>query len=234
MEVRTNMNQYVTGAVIKELREKNKMTQRELAEKLGVSDKSVSKWENSRGFPDITLLEPIANVFRISVTELISGNTIHNANISANMLRSKLYVCPICGNVIHSMGEAAIHCHGIQLMPLEAESTDERHMIFIERSWDEYYVRIDHSMTKRHFISFVAAASSDEMQMVKLYPEGNAEARFKIRGVKRIFFYCNRDGLFSIDPIKGIDDKESGYDDSQERRELEKVADMLFSKGLGR
>ena len=228
------MNQYVTGAVIKELREKNKMTQRELAEKLGVSDKSVSKWENSRGFPDITLLEPIANVFRISVTELISGNTIHNANISANMLRSKLYVCPICGNVIHSMGEAAIHCHGIQLMPLEAESTDERHMIFIERSWDEYYVRIDHSMTKRHFISFVAAASSDEMQMVKLYPEGNAEARFKIRGVKRIFFYCNRDGLFSIDPIKGIDDKESGYDDSQERRELEKVADMLFSKGLGR
>lgn len=234
MEVRTNMNQYVTGAVIKEVREKNKMTQRELAEKLGVSDKSVSKWENSRGFPDITLLEPIANVFRISVTELISGNTIHNANISANMLRSKFYVCPICGNVIHSMGEAAIHCDGIQLMPLEAESTDERHMIFIERSWDEYYVRIDHSMTKRHFISFVAAASSDEMQMVKLYPEGNAEARFKIRGVRRIFFYCNRDGLFSIDPVKGIDDKESGYDDSQERRELEKVADMLFSKGLGR
>ena len=228
------MNQYVTGAVIKELREKNKMTQRELAEKLGVSDKSVSKWENSRGFPDITLLEPIANVFRISVTELISGNTIHNANISANMLRSKFYVCPICGNVIHSMGEAAIHCHGIQLMPLEAESTDERHMIFIERSWDEYYVRIDHSMTKRHFVSFVAAASSDEMQMVKLYPEGNAEARFKIRGVRRIFFYCNRDGLFSIDPVKGIDDKESGYDDSLERRELEKVADMLFSKGLGR
>ena len=52
--------------------------------------------------------------------------------------------------------------------------------------------------------------------------------RFKIRGVRRIFFYCNRDGLFSIDPVKGIDDKESGYDDSQERRELEKAADMLF------
>ena len=59
-------------------------------------------------------------------------------------------------------------------------------------------------------------------------PEGNAEARFKIRGVRRIFFYCNRDGLFSIDPVKGIDDKESGYDDSQERREMEKAADMLF------
>jgi transcriptional regulator with XRE-family HTH domain len=222
------MNQYVTGAVIKELREKKKITQLELAEKLGVSDKTVSKWETGKGYPDITMLEPIAAAFSISVTELISGNTIHNANVSANMLRSKFYVCPVCGNVIHSMGEAAIHCHGIQLMPLEAESTDERHMIFIERSWDEYYVRIDHSMTKRHFISFVAAASSDEMQMVKLYPEGNAEARFKIRGVRRIFFYCNRDGLFSIDPVKGIDDKESGYDDLQEQRELEKAADMLF------
>ena len=222
------MNQYVTGTVIKELREKDKMTQFQLAEKLGVSDKTVSKWETGKGYPDITLLEPIAKVFRISVTELISGSTIHNANVSANMMRSKFYVCPVCGNVIHTMGEAAIHCHGILLTPLEAEPTDERHMIFIERVEDEYYVRIDHSMTKEHYISFVAAASSDDMQMVKLYPEGNAEVRFKLRGVRRIFFYCNRDGLFSINPVKGIDDKESGYDDSQERRELENAADMLF------
>lgn len=222
------MNQYVTGRVLKELREKNKMTQHQLAERIGVSDKSISKWENSRGLPDITLLEPIAEVFRISVTELISGNTIYNANVSANMLRSKLYACPVCGNVIHSMGEAVIHCHGILLSPLEPEPTDEQHMVFVERVEDEYYVRIDHSMTKEHYISFVAAASSDDMQMVKLYPEGDAEARFKIRRVRRIFFYCNRDGLFSIDPVKGIDDKESGYDDSQERRELEKAADMLF------
>ena len=222
------MNQYVTGTVIKELREKDKMTQFQLAEKLGVSDKTVSKWETGKGYPDITLLEPIAKVFRISVTELISGSTIHNANVSANMMRSKFYVCPVCGNVIHTMGEAAIHCHGILLTPLEAEPTDERHMIFIERVEDEYYVRIDHSMTKEHYISFVAAASSDDMQMVKLYPEGNAEVRFKLRGVRRIFFYCNRDGLFLINPVKGIDGKESGYDDSQERRELENAADMLF------
>ena len=223
------MNQYVTGAVIKELREKNRMTQRELAEQLGVSDKTVSKWETGKGYPDITLLEPIAEAFRISVTELISGNTIHNENVSANMMRSKFYVCPVCGNVIHSMGEAAIHCHGIQLMPLDAEPTDEHHMIFIERIEDEYYVRIDHCMTKEHFISFMAAASTYDMQICKLYPEGSAEARFKIRGVRRIFFYCNRDGLFSIDPVKGIDDRESGYDDSQERRELEKAAKKLFS-----
>lgn len=228
MEVKLTMNQYVTGAAIKELREKSKMTQLQLAERLGVSDKTVSKWETGKGYPDITLLEPIAQAFNISITELISGNTVHNANVSANMLRSKFYVCPVCGNVVHSMGEAAIHCHGILLTPLDAEQTDECHMVFIERVEDEYYARLDHSMTKEHYISFMAAASPDDMQLVKLYPEGNAEARFRMRGVRRIFFYCNRDGLFVIDPIKGIDDKESGYDDSAERRELEKAAKMLF------
>ena len=199
------MNQYVTGAVIKDLREKNRMTQFQLAEKLGVSDKTVSKWETGKGYPDITLLEPIAEVFRVSVTELISGNTIYNANVSANMMKSKLYVCPLCGNVIHSMGEAAVHCHGLLLTPLEAETPDERHMVLVERVEDEYYVRIDHNMTKEHYISFMAAVSSDEMQLVKLYPEGKVEARFKIRGVRRIYFYCNRDGLFLIDPVKRID-----------------------------
>lgn len=222
------MNQYVTGAVIKKLREKNEMTQLQLAEKLGVSDKTVSKWETGKGYPDITLLEPIADAFRISVTELISGNTIHNENVSANMMRSKFYVCPVCGNVIHSMGESVINCHGITLSPLEAEITDEQHMIFIERIEDEYFIQINHPMTKEHYISFVAAVSSDGIQMVKLYPEGSAEARFKIRGVKKIYFLCNHDGLYYINPVKGIDDKKRGYDDTKERKELEAAAKMLF------
>ena len=222
------MNQYVTGAVIRKMREQKKMTQLKLAEMLGVTDKTISKWETGKGYPDITLLEPIANAFHISVTELISGNRIKNENVSANMMRSKFYICPICGNAIHSMGEAVIQCHGVQLLPAEAESPDEDHMIFIERVEDEYYVRIDHEMTKKHYISFVAASSSDRMQMVKLYPEGNAEARFKISGVKKIYFYCNRNGMFSMNVVKGIDDRERSYDDAAERRDLEKTADILF------
>ena len=222
------MNQYITGAAIKELREQRKMTQLQLAGILKVSDKTISKWETAKGYPDITLLEPIADTFGISVPELISGYQIKNANVSANMTRSKFYICPVCGNVIHSMGEAVVHCHGIQLLPAEAEQTDENHMIFIERVEDEYFVRIDHEMTKTHYISFIATVSSDRCQMVKLYPEGEAEARFKIGGVRRICFYCNRDGLFSQDVVKGIDDKESGYEDTQQRRELEQAADMLF------
>ena len=126
------------------------------------------------------------------------------------------------------MGDAGIHCHGVQLLPAEAEQTDEYHMVFIELVEDEYYIRIDHDMTKMHYISFVAAVSPDRLQMVKLYPEGEAETRFKINGVRKIYFYCNRDGLFCQDIVKGVDDKESGSDDTKERRELEKAVDMLF------
>ena len=222
------MNQYVTGQVIKELREKYHLTQAELANKLNVSDKTVSKWETAKGYPDISLLEPIAEVFGVSITELLSGNAVSNVNVSANMLRSEFYVCPVCGNIVHSMGEAVIQCHGIMLSPCQAEETDENHMIFIEKVEDEYFVRIDHEMTKQHYISFVAAVSSDRIQIIKLYPEGNAEGRFKINGVKKIVFYCNRDGLYVINVVKGIDSRELSYDNVEERRQLERAAELLF------
>ncbi len=190
------MNPYVTGEAIRLLREKNKLTQAQLAERLCVSDKAVSKWETGKGYPDITLLEPLAETLKVSVAELLSGNAVTNGNLSANMLRSMFYVCPVCGNVVHSMGEAAVHCHGVLLRPAEAEEADEAHDLCIETVEDEFFVSVRHDMTKQHFISFIAAVSSDRMQLVKLYPEGNAEARFKISGVRRFYFYCNRDGLF--------------------------------------
>ena len=183
------------------------MTQQQLADKLSVSAKTISKWETAKGYPDITLLESIANALSVSVTELISGNTIVNSNVSANMLRSHFYVCPVCGNIVHSMGEIVIQCHGLQLQQEEAEETDEHHKIFVEQVEDEYYVQIEHDITKQHYISFIAAVSADRIQMVKLYPQGNAEARFKMNGVKKIYLYCNRSGLFYLDVVKGIDDR---------------------------
>ena len=190
------MDQYITGLTIKRLREKNKLTQYELANKLSVSDKTISKWETGRGYPDITLIEDIAKVFKVSITELFSGDTITNNNISSNVEKMKFYVCPICGNVITSIGETMVSCHGINLKPLEAEECDEMHSVEVSRIEDEYYVRINHKMTKMHYISFIAAVSSDRLQLVKLYPESSAEARFKIKGVKKIYYYCNKDGLY--------------------------------------
>ena len=103
------MNQYVTGAIIKQLREGKGMTQAQLAARLQVSDKAVSRWETAKGYPDITLIEPLAQALDISVMELLSGDWVTNANRAGNLLRSKWYVCPICGNILHSTG-AAVSC----------------------------------------------------------------------------------------------------------------------------
>ncbi len=192
------MDRYVTGAVIKRLRENKKLTQEELAERLHVSGKAVSKWERGQGFPDICLLEPLADALGISVIELLSGEDIRNTNRTSNMLRSRFYVCPVCGNVIRTIGEALISCCGITLPPLEPESCDEEHRISLEITEDEYYVRADHPMGKDHYISFFAAVSDNGLQLVKLYPEGDAEARFKVSRVRQIYAYCNIHGLFKV------------------------------------
>ena len=190
------MGLYTIGAIIKELREKNNLTQIELAQKLNISDKTVSKWENGKGYPDISLLEPISGVLGISVNELMAGNLAQNLNVSANVKRSKFYVCPVCGNIIHTMGEADINCRGIHLLPAAPEECDNKHQITLKRVEDEYFVSVLHDMTKAHYISFIAAVSDDGLQIKKLYPQGEAHARFKRGGLSKILFYCNRDGLF--------------------------------------
>ena len=192
------MNQYVTGAMIKRLREERKLTQQQLAEKMNVSDKTVSKWETGKGYPDISLIEPLSTALGVSVIELFAGSDVVNNNKAANMLRMKLYVCPVCGNVIQATGEAVVICCGITLPPLETEEEDPEHVIHAEITDDEYYVTVDHPMTKEHYISFLAAVSDQGVQFVKLYPEGNAEARFRIQGVKKFYAFCNHHGLYEL------------------------------------
>ena len=189
------MDCYVTGAAIKGLREAKHLTQAALADIIGVSPKTVSKWETAKGLPDISLLDALANALGVSVPELLSGNPVTNRNVSGNLLRSRFYCCPVCGNVLHAMGEAAISCCGVPLPPLEAEDVDDHHQITVEPVEDERFVTVRHDMTKRHFISFLAYVTSDRVWFVKLYPEGNAETRFPIRGRGYLYLYCNRHGL---------------------------------------
>lgn len=190
------MNTYVTGTTIKQLRESRRLTQAELAEKIGVSSKTISKWETAKGLPDISLLQPLAQALGISVIELMNGERILNRNVSANMLRSRFYVCPICGNAIHTLGDALVSCCGITLPALEAEEAEDDHAVTIENVEDEQFITIHHPMTKQHYISFVAFVTSDRIQMVKLYPEGNAQTRLQLRGMGQLYYCCNRHGLF--------------------------------------
>ena len=192
------MDKYVTGAVIRRLRESKHMTQETLAEKIFVSGKAVSKWETGQGFPDVSLLEPLAKALDISVIELLSGDDVRNKNRAFRADRALFYVCPVCGNVIQAAGEAVISCCGITLRPAVPELAEGEHEIRAEISEDEYRVTVEHPMTKEHYVSFLAALSDRGIQFVKRYPEENAEARFRIDGVRKLFAYCNRHGLFEL------------------------------------
>lgn len=192
------MNPYVTGAMIKKLREERKMTQAQLAEKLSVSDKAISKWETGRGCPDIALIEPIANALGVSILELLSGKDVVNRNRACNLKKMSLYVCPVCGNIISSTGSVVVSCCGITLPPLESEAPDEVHTPRIEKVEDEYYVTLRHEMTREHHISFLAALQDNNFELTKLYPEGDAEGRFLIRRTKILYIYCNKHGLFKL------------------------------------
>ena len=190
------MNTYVTSAAIKQLREKQNLTQAELAERIGVSSKTISKWETAKGLPDISLLQPLAQALGISVIELMNGEPIVNKNTCGNLLRGKFYVCPLCGNAIHATGSALVSCCGITLPPLEAEEPEEDHAVTVEAVEDESFLTVRHPMTKEHFISFVAFVTTDRLQLVKLYPEGDAQTRLQLRGRGWLYWYCNRHGLF--------------------------------------
>ena len=192
------MGQYVTGSVIRALREKRNYTQKQLADAISVSDKTVSKWETDRGLPDVTLLEPLAKALQVSVAELLSGEYVVNRNRSGNPERARFYICPICGNVIWSMGEGAFSCCGVTLPPLEPEEPDQDHALSVETVDNEWYVSADHPMTKEHYLSFIALVNCDRVQLCKLYPEQAAEARFPKRGGGTLYACCNRHGLYRL------------------------------------
>ena len=188
---------YVQNETIRALRERKALTQKQLAEKLCISDKTISKWETGKGLPDISLLEDLARALGVSLTELMTGDLQTNENRSANLRRMGFYVCPVCGNVITAVGKGSFSCCGIPLPVQEAQPEDNAHAITVEPVEDEICVTIAHPMTKSHYLSFIAWVSNDRAELVKLYPEQDITVRFKKRGHGTVYAYCNRDGLFS-------------------------------------
>lgn len=187
---------YVTGNSIRELREKRRFTQRELAEKIHVSDKTISKWETGKGLPDIGILEELSQALGISIGELLTGEYRENENRSGNMKKAEFYVCPVCGNVITSVGSGSYSCCGITLPRQEPEECDEDHNIDVETVDNEYHITLSHPMDKKHYISFVAYVTADNVEIAKLYPEQMVSVRFRRKGHGMIYAFCNRHGMY--------------------------------------
>ena len=193
------MNPEKIGSLIFQLRKEKNLTQKQLGEKLGLSDKTISKWERGLGCPDISLLRDISKIFNVNIEKILLGDLQENNINGGNMKRIKFYVCPNCGNVINSTGDGDFSCCGRKLEALVPKVMDENHSINIEEVENDYYVEINHEMTKDHFISFVAYVTYDRVLLIKLYPEQSPTVRFPRLCGKfergKFYMYCNQHGL---------------------------------------
>ena len=184
------------GELLYALRKERNMTQKEVADAMNISDKTVSKWERGLGLPDVSLLGELSEIFRVNIEKILSGNLEPNDADGGNMKKVKFYVCNNCGNIVNSTGEAEVSCCGRKLEALIAKSEDNTHSIKKEEVEDDYYITFQHEMSKSHYISFLAYVMFDKVLIIKLYPEQNAELRFPRMHGGKIYFYCNQHGLW--------------------------------------
>lgn len=189
------MNSTKVGQLILKLRKERNLTQLELANKLNLSDKTISKWERGLGCPDISVLRELSYIFEVNIEKILIGDLEPNDKDGGNMKRIKFYVCPDCGNISTCTGSAELSCCGRKLKDLKPTLEDENHKITVEEIENDYYVTIDHDMTKNHYISFVAYVGYDKVLIVKLYPEQNPCVRFPRFAKGKLYIYCNEHGL---------------------------------------
>lgn len=184
------------GAMIRRLRRERNMTQRQLAEMMNLSDKTVSKWERGLGCPDISVLAQLSEILGVGMDRLLAGVLPENAFVEGNMKKSKFYVCEGCGNVVVSTGNAEVACCGRKLSPLEMKKADGDRKLSVEIVEDEWYITAPgRAMTKEDYISFVAFLTGDSAHIVKQYPEWDMQVRFKKRGHGMLVWYSAAEGL---------------------------------------
>lgn len=190
------MNNCDTGALIKALRTEKGLTQSQLADMLSVSDRTVSKWETGRGCPDVSLLSALSEILGVDIEQILKGGIRSNDFVSGNMKKASYFVCPACGNIVMSTGNASVSCCGRRLLPCKAQKSDETHAVSIENVENDWFITCGHEMEKEHYISFVAFATTGEIKIFKTYPEWELQVRFPKRGHGLLLWYCTRHGLF--------------------------------------
>ena len=184
------------GKLLCDLRKAKGLTQKQVADKLGIVPKTVSKWETGHGFPDVSTVSALADILGVSEKTILSGDLEQNLESANNMKRTKFYVCPCCGSFLQGTGNGQVVCCGKQLEALTAVSADDEHTINISEIEDDFYIEFNHEMTKEHYISFVSYVRFDRVLTIKLYPEQDSAVRFSKMYGGKIYFYCSKHGLF--------------------------------------
>lgn len=184
------------GGLIRALRLEKHLTQKQLAEAMNISDKTISKWERGLGCPDVSLLNELSSALNVNIEKILQGELSPNDSEVGNMKRMKFYMCPTCGNLLTATGEAELSCCGRKLSALTPKPSDEAHRLRVETVEDDYFVTFDHEMQKSHYLNFIAYVNDHQMMFIKLYPEQGGEVRFpQLRGGK-LYYGCSQHGLW--------------------------------------
>lgn len=191
-----HMDHTKIGGLIRRLRQERGMTQRQLAERMGISDKTVSKWERGMGCPDLSLLPDLSDIFHVGLDQLLTGELDAREALGGNMKRTAFYICPDCGNVVAAMADAAVSCCGKRLEASQPQKAEGEDCLTVETVENDLFITSDHPMSKDHYITFAALLTGDSLILRKQYPEWGLQVRLPAVGHGRLLWYCSRHGLF--------------------------------------
>lgn len=184
------------GKLIYQLRKEKSLTQCELAEKMNISDKAVSKWERGLGCPDVSLLPELSKICNVDLEKFLSGELVDNDILGGNMKRMCFYICPNCGNIITALADTNITCCGKKLKLLPPKKASENECLIVERVENDFFITTQHPMEREHYISFAALLTGDSIMLRKQYPEWDLQVRIPVFSHGRLLWYCNQHGLF--------------------------------------
>jgi DNA-binding XRE family transcriptional regulator len=189
------------GKLIATLRKEKNLTQKNIADALNIQNKTVSKWECGLGCPDISLWPELSAILGVDMKQMMEGEITSNKPDSGNIDKVRFYVCSSCGNILVSTGSASIFCCGRKLECILPMDTPVVPKITVEEIDTDYFVTIDHPMTKEHYLSFAAYVKSDKIYLNRLYAEQSPTFRFPITTLGKLYVYCIKHGLMSYSDI---------------------------------
>lgn len=193
------------GNLISQLRKEKNFTQKNIADALHISNKTVSKWECGLGCPDISILPELSVILGVDMAQILEGEIQINEPDIGKLEKINFYVCPTCSNVMTATGSASVFCCGRKLEPLmpaedqlvSPEDYPSKPQIKIDQVDVDYYITIDHEMTRDNYILFAAYVLNERVTLIRMYPQQTPEVRISHNPGGRLYIYSTMHGIFS-------------------------------------
>ncbi|MCM3163399.1 helix-turn-helix domain-containing protein [Metabacillus litoralis] len=190
------MDNSKVGNLIYNLRKEKGLTQKQLADSMNISDRTISKWERGYGCPDVTLLPSLSSILGVNIENILEGELASNDFVGGNMKRSNYFVCPSCHNIVLATGDIDISCCGRKVERLVVKKATDEEKLSITEIDSELFISSDHPMTKDHYISFIALATGDSVQIMKQYPEWGLQTHLPKHKHGKLLWFDTQFGLY--------------------------------------